>query len=148
VCQLIYHEIQVKSYQSQRFKEGKPFIQGDFLNSNMCWCCFERCQIFFFWIFTCDNQNVKIQKDKYEKVFSCLRPISTCFKDIFQMKLSSKKHPYTFSFHFLLLELIGNWFEDMFFSCEHSSQCTKRKTIHSSLAFPLKEEPINNNKSN
>jgi hypothetical protein len=29
-------------------------------------------------ILTCDNQNMRIQKDKYEKVFSCLQPISTC----------------------------------------------------------------------
>ncbi len=90
MCQSIYHEIQVKSYWSLRFKEGKPFIQGDFLNSNMCWCCFERCKKKNCSILTCDNQNVRIQKENMKK-FSHVYNHFNMFKDIFHMKLSSKK---------------------------------------------------------
>jgi hypothetical protein len=67
VYQLIYHKIQLKSYQYQIFKEGKPFIQCDFLNSNMCWCYFEMCKKKNCWILTCDNQNVKLQKTNMKK---------------------------------------------------------------------------------
>jgi len=68
VYQLIYHKIQVKSYQYQIFLKGKPFYSMWFFEFKYVLVLLWNVQKTNCWILTCDNQNVKLQKTNMKKI--------------------------------------------------------------------------------